>query len=286
MSDNAAENRVHIEHEYHIPVSFARIRDALAGRLADAHERERFESLARLLHSIYHFQYHTVCEQLKHDYAALAAETPQDAGESDEQLSDAEVRFLKNFLLVMKAGNFRLLTQEDVRVAEKSKYLFTLPIKIDWDKLDGDLMPRFLRQHSPPEQAQSMPPFADRILVYKRGVGVDAVSGFLFLQKLDTLLDVLFGGLTRVACCLWPFHRKRLELCNEPSRAERRPCSRIHEDRFVQRITLRDTMTGLSWPLRRVELREPTFKEVVILFRYKTPPSENGEPAPPKTAGS
>jgi len=329
--------RVPVEHECFIPVSYHRIVKTLLRRVTDQEQRRLLKDFCRLIQSIYHFEYHRTALQLKEDFELFCPD--QDRGELDHldavEIEQAEVRFLDHFMHVMQKGNFRLLTQQDVDVAEEEDYLFTLPVQIDWEKMDDELLPRFRRDRLAPELAAQMPRFSDRILIYKRGTGVDETVAFHFLQKLDILVSRLLVGLIRFPARLFGQRGKdfasRLETdidgeiepegaeASSPASPEARAsssgapangspesdgeavasspaadgkvreedfeahrCTKIHEDKFIERITLRSTLDGVSWLFRRTKIQEPTFREIIILFRPASPPPARGEPRPPK----
>ena len=309
MSDDDSL-RVAVDYETYIPTALHRIAAALGQQLEDESEREDFGHLRRMLHSIYHFEYHRISQQLKRDYTAFSsdAHARDYAGSADPGTDVDELRFLKNFFRVMEAANFRPVTQQDIEFTEAHDYMFTLPIQIDWESMDGELLTKFITEELTPEQAERMPEFCKKILIFRRGVGIDRVKGFLILQKIDALVDELIFRLAYFGKMLFRKGGDPEDVAAEVREALETPISlsnpddgvdldessagdgadapldplagrsaksHIHPDRFVERVTLRSTMTGPSWALTRTELQEPTFKEVIILFCSKEPVADD-----------
>jgi hypothetical protein len=111
-------------------------------------------------------------------FAAAAACSPgsdhraRDAESVCAELDAQETRFLTNFWRLLEAGHYKLLTASAWDAALAEEFLLTLPVKVNWDALDSELLPRALWP-SRPEDRQSAPEeLADRVLVFHRGVDV------------------------------------------------------------------------------------------------------------------
>jgi hypothetical protein len=354
MTYSSSPLRVKVPRECYVPTHKHKIVEALL-KTSQGEERQMFQDFCRMVEAIYHFENHRMANELKQDYGlfhALNGHGIRD-GLSDEQLAAAEDRFLLHFRTLMEKGNFRPLTQEDIEVADAEDYLFDLPVHTDWKGLDSQMLSRFFEKHLYARQGEP-PEFAHRILIYRRGVGVDRTRGFLILHKIDALISMILLGLWSAcralgslaartfglskprltaenaletaggvplpesgdpSAAVLPKHaaqsadsREELpqstwELPQSPSplkdvsgqreAAASGPSSSAtcasssatnHEshqqrpDRYIERKTLRSTgVTPLSL-FRRTELQEPTFKELIILFRFAaTPPLVRGE---------
>ncbi len=207
MAESVGSTRVKVEHESFIPVPKQQIVAALAERLSDksesgAEEKRRFQDFCRLVEGIYHFEYHQTSSELKQDYRLFDS----NGGHyercllAEEQLLEAETRFLSNFRRLMAKGNFRPLTQHDVEVAQAEDYLFNLPVQTDWSKLDSGMLSRFYTQHGYSQEGEP-PHFAERIMIFRRGVGIDQTVGFLVLQKIERRrVQRAAGRVGRVSC--------------------------------------------------------------------------------------
>jgi len=312
MSQTSPAMRVKLERESFIPVPKQQVVRALAERLETAEEKRRFEDFCQLIDGIYHYEYHRTADELKQDYRLF--DTNDGIFErcllSDEQLQEAEERFLCNFRRLMEKGNFRPLTQQDVEVAMAEDYLFNLPVQTDWTKLDQRMLSQFYAKRG--YGAEGDPPsFAERIMIFRRGVGVDQTVGLLLLPKIDVLISAVLVGFWRACRVVASFVSGLLGLGWDPAgtRAEAgtrakaatteappppaSPDAALADDetyaaraaaaasaprrpeRFVERITLRSRgVTPLSL-FQQTAIQEPTFRELVILFRFATPTKGN-----------
>ncbi|MBT4864328.1 MAG: DUF3754 domain-containing protein [Planctomycetaceae bacterium] len=291
MNIASRHTRVRVEQDHFIPVSKNRLVETLLRQIDDSQQKQRFAAFCRLIEATYHFEHHQMSQELKQDFRlfdsdSVHSEISRLTGEQIEQVED---RFLANFRKLMEKANFRLLSQADIEVAEAEEYLFSLPVQVDWEKLDREMLGRFLEKQPAEIGGTSPPRFAERILIFHRGVGVDKTSGFLILQKVDFLVSRLLEWITK------PFARRAVR---EPaSQEESQPGTSdeaipaaaeiqdncVFEDRYVERINLRSTGVSLRSLFNRTLMQEPTFKELVILFRFATPPTtEAEEEAPPE----
>ena len=289
MSIASRHTRVRVEQDHFIPVSKNRLIETLLQKIDDAAEEPRFEAFCRLIEATYHFEHHRMSQKLKQDFRlfdsdSIHSEISQLTG---EQIEQAEDRFLANFRKLMEKANFRLLSQADIDVAEAEEYLFSLPVQVDWDKLDREMLGRFFEKQSAANDGTSPPRFAERILIFHRGVGVDKTTGYLILQKVDYLVDRLLAWITKpfgVGQLANPPRRTRVG----PTRADATPAAAasqdncVFEDRYVERINLRSTGVSFRSLFNRTLMQEPTFKELVILFRFASPPATEAEDTPPE----
>jgi hypothetical protein len=117
---------------------------------------------------------------------------------SSSQIEEAEERFLKNWETAMAKANFKPLSQELVSCivcyvdlckfdfALQEDYLNTLPIEIEWDRIDDQLLSRYSSKNN--SSAASSSELSNRIWVYVRGKGVDSTTDTFLLQKVDLLI--------------------------------------------------------------------------------------------------
>lgn len=316
MRERANCMRVPVEHEHFIPVSKHRVREVLADALFDGAQRNQFLELCQLIGALFHFEYQQLVDQLKEDFTVLEAAAQNGSNSVDEQeLAQREQRFLKGFCHVMMRANFRMVSQEDIDVAEAVEYLFTLPVKINWDKLDDQMLRRYFETHGygvDPEEGESQPgaarrpveapEFAHRILLFRRGTGVDQATGWFLLEKLDLIVSWILIGLWRAVWWLsrpwrWfcadhvaprdasagtdrPADDDREKSPNEesPSAGTSPERSCIFKQQWIERITLREVLQKNPFALlTRSRLQEPTFRELVILFRFASQPGQPKE---------
>ena len=280
MSIASRHTRVKVEPEYFIPVSKNRLVETFLQKIDDPEQKRRFEAFCNLVEATYHFEYHQISQELKRDFNLFDPVNGRSeiGGLTGAQVEQIEDRFLANFMQLMEKANFRLLRQADIDVAEAEEYLFSLPVRVDWEKLDREMLGRFLQTQRNAFGGTSPPRFAERILIFHRGVGVDKTCGFLFLQKVDVLVSKLLEWIIK------PFGRKRGAGLEPVAQADHLPSTSeedrggdqedrgnyIFKDRYVERINLRSTGVGFRSLFKRTLMQEPTFKELVIVFRFAT----------------
>jgi hypothetical protein len=262
-----------IEPEHYIPVSKSRLINGLASR---GDLPERFLEFCRMIEAVYHFENLRVSQELKEDFRLLERDegVVERAGLSADDLHRAETRFLSNLMQVMKQANFRLLTQDDVEFAHQEEHLFNLPVQVDWDKLDARLLGDFLATHGSTTN-EPLPEFANRILIFRRGVGIDRSYGYHILPKLDHFITRGFERLIGL-------FRRTVDVTKTEDDRRPPPAARtsIHPPKRVERISLRNSGLGPRSLFQRTTLQEPTFKELVILFRLAPALDEEGGTEP------
>eukprot|EP00899_Mesostigma_viride_P011029 jgi/Mesvir1/19928/Mv13196-RA.1 len=118
---------------------------------------------------------------------------------TEEQLADIEIRFLRKLWHVLEKSNFRLISQEELDVAQAGHYLINLPITVDHDRIDKELLARYFERYPKFDR----PAITDEFLIFRRGLGIDKATDFFFMQKVDSMLQAMFGRLLRTGkACL------------------------------------------------------------------------------------
>ena len=284
--------RVRIEHECFIPILKQRIRDKFLEEIARDRPAEsgRFADFLRLIEAIYHFEYHSLIESIKEDYALFQPDADPGvfAGMTPAEIEEREERFLDNFLRVMERGNFNPLTQEDIDLAEEESYLFTLPIVIDWDKLDDEVLTRYFSRHGYGKDGDPAPDFARRILIFRRGIGIDSVEGLFLGEKVEMLLRAIFKDVWYRIVGLATRRSKKQVEADRRSRIHSRvqgggDKSHLHKTRYIERITLKNTLVDLAHLFKKTRIQEPTFERLVLLYRPTVPKKKRSkDPDAPK----
>ncbi|MDP7035160.1 MAG: TMEM143 family protein [Planctomycetota bacterium] len=275
---------VRVDHECFIPVSKHRIKRALLDRVSGSESENEFRAFLRLFDAIYHFEYHDLAESLKSDFDLFDPSGGWDGvveTHTEEELFEAEERFLDNFMELMEKGNFIPLYQEDVDVAENEAYLFNLPIEIDWSRLDQAMLSRYFATRSYGKRGGEPPKFAQRILIFRRGMGIDTTTGLLLLEKVDYQLthwiEKIWSG---VSFLLGGWRRQKNDGTKGPGGTQggtSQPKSSMHTTRYVRRITLADRLRGWKSFLRPVTIQEPTYRQLILLFRFQNDSKKGAE---------
>ncbi|MDP7277618.1 MAG: TMEM143 family protein [Planctomycetaceae bacterium] len=268
-----ARSFVNVDPEHFIPVPRHRLVDAF---VEQAGERgEGMSDLCRLLEGLLHFEFREMIEHLKRDYSLFdpKSEGSELEGLDESQIVEAEQRFMGNFVRTIQQANFVPISQEDLDVANAEDYLFSLPVEVDWERHDTDLLGTYFDQN-PYGKGGEPPDFARKALLFRRGTGVDSTEGILFLQKVDLLVSRILLGLIRLPGRL--LGRGRVgDASEEVSEAVVPVSESIFEGKKIERITLHAEDVGPRSLLEKTRLQEPTFKQLILMFRLK---SKDGEP--------
>ncbi|EFJ22616.1 hypothetical protein SELMODRAFT_416265 [Selaginella moellendorffii] len=199
-----------------------------------------------------------VCSMMRDDIAKMNEKTSRDLLElhktrfhptdatnklkdSEPGARDLEKKFLESFHRVLERCNFQQLTEKEWSEAKHSKYLLRFKIGYNKSKLDNQLL-----QNAPGRNNV----FENLFLIYHRGVGIDTSKGFYFMPK----LSVLWWSLWRTL--LEPFWTSKW---SKSSPMELAPGD-IEEGEY--KIQIRNFF-------QKVQLQEPTFSQVVVVYRLR-----------------
>ena len=292
--DWSPEDWVELPHESYIPISKARLNEALLAHPRGRADGIHLAQLLRLVEGLYHFQHHETLNQLKHDYELFSPDADDSvrAELADGDGAARETRFISNFMKATILGNFTAMSDADYRRAIAQSYLLDVPVEIDWRRHDTEMLDRFfahadgddgaalraelgvagsLRDHlSLPREVGS------RAVVFYRGIDRDRARGRFLPQRLDLLFN------TAVSLLAWPV-LKPVQAVLEARRRRGAPAAgagagtaarrgTLFERRWVRRRNL-GNLGALRRLFRTVELQEPVLRQVLILFRLKGDPT-------------
>ena len=277
-----ARTTVPVEPEHYVPVPRHRLIEVLVDESGE--RGEGIADLCRLLEALLHFEHRELIEELKRDYLLFDPGSSSEAvamlgGElSEVEYEAAERRFLDRFVETISRANFIPLTQQDLDVANAEDYLFSLPVEVDWDRYDTRLMDGYFQDNDYLDGSREPPEFARHALVFRRGIGIDRTEGLLFFQKLDLLVSRILVGLLRLPGRLLGRGRVESDALDETERAGRaagESSESLFATKTIERVTLHPEDVGLLTLFRRTKLQEPTFGQLVLVFRLR--PEETGE---------
>ncbi len=259
---------VEVAPEHFIPPPKKQIAAALERQMFNVAEVEPFRDFVRLLEAHVHADHHAIQEDLAEDYAHFDGRY---AGPplAPEAIAAVEMRFLERFVHVLERANFVPLVAKDLEVAQAESFAFNLPVEIDWRRIDEELLPRFLARH-PPVLPADLPEFARHVLVFRRGTGIERLEGRLILHKVDAVLTRSFERLAAM------FGRRR---------ADAAQASAAPPPRAVERIGVRQMEISARSFFGRVRLQEPTFAQLVLVYRPIIDDRECRPPGAPARPG-
>ena len=108
------------------------------GELKQQESDISFHQFCELLASFIHFEYHTLLESLKNDYAPFDpnADTRQLKALSKEERANCQQAFADNFAKVLDAANFEKITPQDLQDALTEESLFKVRLEVEFDDFE------------------------------------------------------------------------------------------------------------------------------------------------------
>ncbi|KAG6499625.1 hypothetical protein ZIOFF_039415 [Zingiber officinale] len=181
-----------------------------------------------------------------------------------QEINDLELNFLKYFFQVMEKSNFKLVTDDEIEVAQSGQYLLNLPIKVDESKLDNKLLPRYFKDHP----HENLPSFSDKYIIFRRGMGIDKTADYFFMEKLDMLVARIWNGFLR-------FTRLQRFLSKQPNSETRKETKKTdeitadsnEEDIIVERVRIENLKLSMKNLMTKITLQEPTFDRMIVVYR-------------------
>lgn len=262
-------NKIPMEREKFIPLLRNALIDALKRLLNDnVDDTAMLDALMDTLDLIMKLENRNMLAALIRDFEIFdpTYSKMQRAVFTAEQKRVAEKRFLKNFLAVMEKANFKMLSKQEMDFAEAEQYLLNIPVTSEWGLIDDTMMPNFFKEieGGAPNNASDR---CQQVAIWRRGIGIDQTTGLLLAEKIDVLLTRWFEAFAQkvVRTNLWQ------QLSGDPAPpppVEPKPLGANEET--VERISLKDMPLSWSFLTKPTTIQEPTFKEVVALFRYSS----------------
>ena len=245
------------------------ILDILRGRVPSG-DRAKFEMLARLAEASTEFDFLELRRRIKWTFrlfsdGAMGREHVGRLGRSLPSKSDLiqrELRFIADFLTLMQTAHYHLLSKELWDVALSEDFELTMPLKVNLNVMDSKMLTRFWAER--PTQREALPHVADRVLIFYRGVSVGTKTDVFISEKFDLLATYL---VTDPLTYIWN------KLNGKPSETKPEKSEEESEDaeRSVKRVSLRSLLPDWKSVVRqffsKLEISEPTFDSVVVLYR-------------------
>ncbi|OWM67553.1 hypothetical protein CDL15_Pgr028416 [Punica granatum] len=169
-------------------------------------------------------------------------------------------------LMVMEKSNFKITTDDEIYVALAAQYRLNLPIKVDESKLDRRLLTSYFAENP----HDNLPYFADKYIIFRRGIGIDRRTDYFFKTKVNTIVArawrrfLKYTGLKRI------FFRKSKNPCNKsPKEQVEVNISAEEEDEgmYVERIHIENMNLSICNLLSQNTIQEPTFERIIVLYR-------------------
>ncbi|KAJ8501170.1 hypothetical protein OPV22_011722 [Ensete ventricosum] len=259
---------IRLERESVIPVLKPKLIMKLTNLIELASDRTEFLKLCKRVEYTIRAWYLLQFEDLMQLYSLFdpihGDQRLQQQNFSSEEIDVLELNFLEYFFQVMEKSNFKLVTDEEIEVAQSGQYLLNLPIKVDESKLDNKLLPRYFKKHP----REDLPGFSDKYIIFRRGIGIDHTTDYFIMEKLDMIIARMWMWFLRVTRLQRLFSKKP----NTISRKDTKKTDEIvvdseMEDLFVERIRIENMELSIQNLISKITIQEPTFDRMIVVYR-------------------
>ncbi|KAL5203687.1 hypothetical protein ABZP36_008558 [Zizania latifolia] len=258
---------IRLERESVIPILKPKLVMKLAYLIEHDKDRADFMKLCKRVEYTIRAWYLLQFEDLMQLYALFdpvnGAKSLEQQSLTPNEIETLELSFLTYLFQVMEKSNFKLLSDEEYEVAQSGHYLLNLPIKVDESKVDKKLLTRYFKEHPHP----SLPAFADKYIVFRRGIGIDRTTSYFFMEKVDVIISRVWRSLLRVTRVDRLFSKKQ----QLRSRKDTKKTDEVNEveeqDLSVERIRLENIELSIKNLLRKMTIQEPTFERMIVVYR-------------------
>lgn len=272
-----------VQAERHIPVEFQDIYGIVKGSMS-INQRQQFEEVCKLIESLYAQDFMTLRRNLKHNFrpfsvGAKGQKLQTRVGKAlppKADLDAKELHLVADLIQLMARARFQIMTQEEWDTAKEERFLFQLPVAVNWGFFDKKLLTAFWNSSNERRRFRMLlPDLADRCLIFKRDVIMMEDTGRYINDKVELLISY---ALIAPLSALWTWIKKKLRrgaqataAASQQPGSEAKPSMSHHNSRLVERRSLRRLLPNLRSLLlafpRELTIQEPAYKEVVVVYR-------------------
>lgn len=264
------KDMIRIERESVIPIIKPKIIMTLANLIEHSSDRAEFLKLCKRVEYTIRAWYLLQFEDLMQLYSLFepvnGAKKLEQQNFSVKEVDVLEQNFLKYLFQVMEKSNFNITSNEEIEVARSGQYLLNLPITVDESKLDKKLLKNYFAEHPQP----NLPEFADKYIIFRRGVGLDQTTDYFFMEKVDMMIARFWAYLLRITrieklLSRWSSGRPK----SDPKKNDEivSGADGEDEDLFIERIRLEKMELSVKNLLSKTTIKEPTFDRIIVVYR-------------------
>ncbi|KAJ8773074.1 hypothetical protein K2173_028251 [Erythroxylum novogranatense] len=259
---------IRLEKESVIPILKPKLIMTLANLIELSSDRAEFLKLCKRVEYTIRAWYLLQFEDLMQLYSLFdpvtGAQKLERQNLTPEEIDVLEQNFLTYLFQVMDKSNFKLTTDEEIDVALSGQYLLNLPISVDESKLDKGLLKRYFAEHP----HENLPDFADKYIIFRRGIGIDRTTDYFVLEKVDMLIARFWAyilRLTRIEKLLSRTSSRRHK--KHPKKNDEILSETDRDDLSVERIRLENMELSVKNLLSKTPIQEPTFDRIIVVYR-------------------
>ncbi|XP_024962723.1 uncharacterized protein LOC112502934 [Cynara cardunculus var. scolymus] len=271
MGIPAKQNKevIRLERESVIPVLKPKLIMTLANLIEQSSDRAEFLKLCKRVEYTIRAWYLLQFEDLMQLYALFdpvyGAQKLEQQNLSSEEIDVLEQNFLNYMFKVMEKSNFKIATNEEIAIAQSGQYLLNLPISVDESKLDKKLLKKYFAEHP----KENLPDFADKYVIFRRGIGIDRTTDYFFLEKVDMIIARIWGWIMRVTRLEKIFSSKLSARFKKDIKKddETTEDQEFQDDLYVERIRIENLDFSLQNLASKITIQEPTFDRIIVVYR-------------------
>lgn len=265
---------IRLERESVIPILKPRLVMTLANLIEQDSDRAEFLKLCKRVEYTIRAWYLLQFEDLMQLYSLFdpvhGAQKLEQQRLSTDETDILEQNFLTYLFQVMEKSNFKITTDEEIDVALSGQYLLNLPITVNDSKLDKKLLKKFFTENP----HENLPDFADKYIIFRRGIGIDRTTDYFFLEKVDMIISRFWGYLLRITRLEKLLKRSSGRHKINPKKQDDISSEADVEDLFVERIRLENMELSFKNLLSKITIQEPTFDRIIVVYRRESAKSK------------
>ncbi|KAF5770080.1 hypothetical protein HanXRQr2_Chr14g0655491 [Helianthus annuus] len=243
---------IRLEREAVIPILKPRLVMSLANLIEHSSDRAEFLKLCKRVEYTIRAWYLLQFEDLMQLYSLFdpvhGAQKLEQQNLSEQEIDVLEQNFLSYMFKVMDKSNFKICSNEEIDVAHSGQYLLNLPITVDESKIDKNLLKRYFEEH----HHDNLPDFADKYVIFRRGIGIDKTSDYFIMEKVDMIISRLWAWIMR----------------NDPKKDDEITNEEFPDDLYVERIRIENLEIRFLRNLAsKITIQEPTFDRIIVVYR-------------------
>lgn len=272
------ENEViRLERESVIPILKPKLIMNLANLIEHSSDRAEFLKLCKRVEYTIRAWYLLQFEDLMQLYSLFdpvhGAQKLEQQNLSPEEVDILEQNFLTYLFQVMEKSNFKIVTDDEIDVAHSAQYLLNLPIAVDESKLDKKLLKRYFAEH----HHEDLPDFADKYVIFRRGIGIDRTTDYFFMEKVDMLIARLWACLLRLTRIEKLLRKSSTRHKKDPKKDDE-ILAEEEDELYVERIRIENMQIRVRNLTSKITIQEPTFDRIIVVYRRAStkPKTERG----------
>ncbi|GMI93945.1 hypothetical protein like AT3G19340 [Hibiscus trionum] len=262
-ADGITKEVVRLERESVIPTLKPKIIMTLSNLIQHSKDRAEFVKFCKRVEYMVRAWYLLQFEDLMQLYSLFdpvhGAQKLQQQNLKPGEIDILEQNFLTYLFQVMEKSNFKIVSNEEIDLASSGQYLLNLPITVDETKIDNKLLRKYFADHP----QDNLPDFADKYIIFRRGIGIDRTTNFFYMEKVDVIIAHLWAHLMK-RTRLNKIFGKRIgrERKKVPNKDEE-----ISEELYVERVRLEKMELSLQNLIMKTTIQEPTFERIIVVYR-------------------